>query len=263
LAHFWKSLHSSCFLLATSSNLSSPPSSSTQSRPTTADPTHPLTRVRSQRSLRGMSVDSTTSSRPPTIITTSLAPSGPASPLDYSSIARLLKTSHSIGSATAVLEGVPMLLALDRSAEEWIRGIDGREKSNERAQAIREIVGFSLRQIGKTWRVREIEQLGQDVSLLALLPMQRVVADFLPPRTTGSRISDTFCTPLVRDSSSRSNVFRFSSFRRSSLGNRFANRCRRSRFLRLSSDCNRTRSNEFGVVVGCKLESRNGFSSEM
>ncbi|GAA5992038.1 hypothetical protein JCM5350_006259 [Sporobolomyces pararoseus] len=190
LAYFWKSLHSSCFVLATSPNLSA--SFSTQlspsSRPTTADPTHPLTRVRSHRSLRGMSVDSTNSSRPPTIVTsTSIPPSGPASPFDYSSITHLLETSHRIGSATAVLEGVPMLLALDRQAEEWVKGSDGRERSNERLQASKEIVAYAVRQIGRSWKIREIEQLGQDA-------LETMTPSVLPPFGTIHHAQTSFAS---------------------------------------------------------------------
>ncbi|GAA5896006.1 uncharacterized protein JCM6883_001685 [Sporobolomyces salmoneus] len=164
LSSFWRSLHSTCFHLATSPNLSSPASSSSSSRPTTADQSHPLARVRSQCSLRGMSVDSTNSSRPPTINTSfhSSSPSGPAAPFDYSSIRFLLEACHRLGSTTALLEGVPMLLALDREAEEWCRGGGGREASTERMQATREIVAGTMREVGKKWRVREVERIGRD-----------------------------------------------------------------------------------------------------
>ncbi|GAA6024288.1 hypothetical protein JCM11491_006495 [Sporobolomyces phaffii] len=191
LSYFWKLLHSNCFLLATSASLSSTPR---HSRPTTANSSadlfHPLTRVRSQRSLRGMSLDST-ASRPPTINTTNLAtPSGPASPFDYSSITYLLETVHRLGSATAALEGVPMLLALDRHAEEWGKGTDGREKSNERFQASREVVAFSIRQIGQSWRVREVEQLGNEA-------VESMVPSVLPPFGTIHHAQTSFAARAV------------------------------------------------------------------
>lgn len=179
LSSFWRSLHSTCFHLATSPNLASPASSSSSSRPTTADQSHPLARVRSQRSLRGMSVDSTNSSRPPTINTSfhSSSPCGPAAPFDYSSIRYLLEACHRLGSTTALLEGVPMLLALDREAEEWSKGSGGRETSNERMQATREMVAGTIREIGKTWRVREVERIGQDVSVRTFETPQKSETD--------------------------------------------------------------------------------------
>lgn len=163
LAYFWKSLHSNCYTLATAPSLSA----THQAPPATANPadlTHPLTRVRSQRSLRGLSLDSTISR--PTINTNNLSPpSGPASPFDYSSILHLLQAVHRLNSSTALLEGVPMLITLDRQAAEWETGSNGRERSGERAQATREVAAATITQIGRTWRINEVEQIGREVSL--------------------------------------------------------------------------------------------------
>lgn len=164
LAYFWKSLYSNCFVLATGST----PAPATS----TGDQSHPLVRVRSQRSLRGLSIDSTHSSSRLGAIDTAMSgprdgPRAVAMANDYASTRYLVEVSHSLGSATAVLEGVPMLLALDRHADDMSsnRGSDETaEQSLERAQAMREVAAHGIRQIGKTWKVREIEQLGQEVN---------------------------------------------------------------------------------------------------
>ncbi|GAA5923296.1 uncharacterized protein JCM15063_003600 [Sporobolomyces koalae] len=169
LTYFWKSLYTNCFILATAPSLSAAIGSGGRISERPIDLTHPLTRVRSQRSLRGMSLDST-ASRPPTITTTnSVTPTGPALPFDYSSLAALLRVAQRVQSATSVLEGVPMLLALDRAAEEWERGTNGREQSLERGQATRETAALALRQVGRTWQVSEVEQIGRE-ALESMLP---------------------------------------------------------------------------------------------
>ncbi|GAA5824604.1 hypothetical protein JCM10212_004525 [Sporobolomyces blumeae] len=170
LAYLWKSLHSHAFVLATTPSLSlPPPSASTRANSTTSatDARHPLTRVRSQRSLRSASLDSTASRPPPHLqipsSSTTMTLSGPASPTDYAAIARLLEATHRLGSASAVVEGVPMLIALERVATEWENGSEGRERSLERAHACREIVARAVTEIGRMWNIREVEEIGREV----------------------------------------------------------------------------------------------------
>ncbi|GAA5865100.1 hypothetical protein JCM1840_005740 [Sporobolomyces johnsonii] len=167
LASFWRQLHTAIYTLATS------PSLSTSSCISQHDPTHPLTRVRSQRSLRRLSTASTHS---PNVSAPPPPTSSPVTPCDYSSLLSLVRAAQRRSSPSAVLEGVPVLLALDRAATAWDEGRDGREKSGERAQASRETAAAGLREVGRAWDVKEVEQVAEEA-------LQAMSPSVIPPFT--------------------------------------------------------------------------------
>ncbi|GAA5957384.1 hypothetical protein JCM21900_006882 [Sporobolomyces salmonicolor] len=171
LASFWRQLHTAIYTLATSPSLSSASSASHQDLVHNSN--HPLTGVHSQRSLRRLSIpsaDSPAVSAPPS--TTSY----PVTSYDYSSLLSLVRAAQRRASPSAVLEGVPVLLALDRAAAAWDEGGEGREKSGERAQATRETAAAGLREVGQAWGVKEVEQIAEEA-------LQAMSPSVIPPFT--------------------------------------------------------------------------------
>ncbi|GAA6047481.1 hypothetical protein JCM3770_005768 [Rhodotorula araucariae] len=174
LSTFWRQLHAAVYGLATGEMPSSSPTSGTNGSDGGELQQHALHRTRSARSLRSQhsrkSIRDADSS--PASATSRTVPT----PADYTALAALLEAVPR--APTAVLEGVPALLALDtKAAARWEVGLaGGGELGTEgagvdptRAQACREVAARGLRAVGRAWGLRELEELGQE-ALDALSP---------------------------------------------------------------------------------------------
>lgn len=131
---------------------------------------HALHRTRSVRSLR--SRKSFLDDSPQKASASATAGSNAPTAADYSSLVTLLDALFSRRSATAILEAVPALLALDaKAATRWEVGLAGQGELGSagggpdalRAQACREVAARAFGRIGKTWALGELQELAQDV----------------------------------------------------------------------------------------------------
>lgn len=169
LAAFWRQLHAGVYGLAIG-EISPRVLSATSAKNAAVDAEHPLHRTRSARSLRsqrsGRSLLDDDDTRP----TTSSSTRGAPGAADYAALAALVEAVPR--EPAAVLEGVPALLALDaKAATRWEVGLaggaelggDGGGADPARAQACREVAARGLKAVGRTWGLRELEELGQDV----------------------------------------------------------------------------------------------------
>jgi hypothetical protein len=86
-----------------------------------------------------------------------------ATPFDYAAIVSITKELYAIAPLTALLTGVPMLLALDRDAGTELvrRSNDARAGAwvLERKRAIRETVAMIYQHIGQVWDIPSVSQL--------------------------------------------------------------------------------------------------------
>lgn len=116
-----------------------------------------LARISSRRSTR--------SRRSSTNSTRSLISSSVATPLDYALLAELVRSALSKPSYDALVQGVPMLLKMERDADSIASSEEvAIDQVRERRKAVKEIVAGGLI-IGTTWRCREVEKIGQEVRI--------------------------------------------------------------------------------------------------
>jgi hypothetical protein len=156
VSRFYRELHAAIYELATSISLVLDPtvtlSGSLASLP-------PLARSVPSTSTRASSKSSRRRR------STSSAPVSPsiANAADYSALVEIIRTVQLRRSVHAVLEGVPMLLALQKAAQRWETEA-GVERGMERAQACREIAASGLAAIGEAWEVVEVQRVADQVS---------------------------------------------------------------------------------------------------
>ncbi|OCF37807.1 protein EFR3 [Kwoniella heveanensis BCC8398] len=107
-----------------------------------------------------------------------------ATPLDFAAALKILDELYTLVPTTALMTGVPMLLALDKDAGNDLvrRPGDGRQGAwvLERKRAIRELVCLVWRRIGERWDAREVDNLANKT--LLSLPEPYVIP-LLPPYT--------------------------------------------------------------------------------
>ncbi|BGP28345.1 plasma membrane localization protein [Rhodotorula toruloides] len=131
---------------------------------------HALHRTRSVRSLRSRKSFLDDSPQKPSASFSSSG-NGPTG-ADYSSLLTLLDALFSRRSCTTILEALPALLALDaKAATRWEVGLAGQGELGSagggpdgvRAQACRELAARAVGRIGRTWGLKELQELAQDV----------------------------------------------------------------------------------------------------
>lgn len=87
-----------------------------------------------------------------------------ATAADYAALAAIVEAVQLRRSAEAVMEGAPVLVALERSVKKW----EGEMQGVERAQACSEIAARGLGAIGDAWSIAEVRRIADEVSALAL-----------------------------------------------------------------------------------------------
>ncbi|KZP00005.1 hypothetical protein CALVIDRAFT_533671 [Calocera viscosa TUFC12733] len=119
---------------------------------------------------------------------------------DYAFLLNILTTLHRRLPGRALLVGVPMLVAMDTTANSTLR--DGNEATHGRARAVKALLGRVWEEIGEIWDSDEIRQHAQEA--LSTLPKSISLADpATPPLGTNNVIEDpvAFPTPTSTDES--------------------------------------------------------------
>lgn len=181
-AHFWRMLYGAVYALASGDISSAPPSSlSAGSTRENSSPVNGSPLPATPTSLSALHASHSPSSEPTLPI-----------PADYSALASLLPLLLPPASPASILEGVPVLLALDgAAATNWEVGHAGGEfaagggsvgagvgGNREREKACRELAAVGMREVGRRIGSEEVERIGEEVRSLSFAsPVFRV--DFM------------------------------------------------------------------------------------
>lgn len=150
ISRFFRDLHLAIYELATASNLGPDPTDISLAGQHTASTRNP-TRASSRSSRRR-----STSSRVPDGATN-------ANAADYAALAAIVEAVQRRRSAEAVIEGAPVLVALEKGSRRFESDSQGVEKS----QACSEVAARGLGAIGEAWSVDEARRIAEDVCFRA------------------------------------------------------------------------------------------------